>query len=92
MQDPSTINYTMQLVAHFMVALKEFFVAIDFTSQLPHDQVSCHYPLHRYISCLISNALKHQGAQLRDFKISKSDAKMMMAHPLQVVIVTIVCV
>ena len=75
----------MTLVRIFMESLNEFFDAIAFDGkELPHDQVSFHYPLHRFISCVISNAIKNQGARLEDFRISETDAKRMLAHPLQV--------
>jgi len=84
LQDSSTFHYTKKLVSFFMETLDKYFSAINFVNHLPINQVSFHIPIHRYISSLISNAIKYQGAKLEDFNISVSKAKKLMAHPLQI--------
>nr|CAB3260717.1 uncharacterized protein LOC100175735 [Phallusia mammillata] len=88
LQDGSTAHLTLSMCQTLLVGLTDFFDALGFETDLPFDQLSFHYPLHRYLALFISNALVHQGVEIEDIKLklSENDALKIMQHPLHVLV------
>jgi len=89
--DKSTLHLSIQLVDVFLETFDSFLNSIGYDDNrgIASDQISFHFPLHRYISLIISNAMKRQEATLEDFKITWMLAKRLMQHPFQLLVTSV---
>ncbi|XP_078489238.1 E3 ubiquitin-protein ligase ubr3 [Ciona intestinalis] len=86
LQDRDSSNLSINVIRILLDALTEFFDALGFEGKppLPYDQISFHYPLHRYLAHFLCNAIKSQAVEISDIGVDHEEAVKLMAHPLQV--------
>uniref|UniRef100_F6RPY5 E3 ubiquitin-protein ligase n=1 Tax=Ciona intestinalis TaxID=7719 RepID=F6RPY5_CIOIN len=86
LQDRESSNLSINVIRILLDALTEFFDALGFEGKppLPYDQISFHYPLHRYLAHFLCNAIKNQAVEISDIGVDHDEAVKLMAHPLQV--------
>jgi len=62
LQDSSTRHLSLSAIEIILNGLVDLFDALGFEGDnLSHDQISFHYPLHRYLAHFITNAVRNQG-------------------------------
>ncbi|CAM1322004.1 UBR3 (predicted) [Pycnogonum litorale] len=84
LKDSSTLHLTKRMMHHCVQELRSWLDAMaDTASAIDNDhRMSFHLTLHRYLSVLLCNAVKNQGAKL-DELMEVDMWKELMIHPLR---------
>jgi E3 ubiquitin-protein ligase UBR3 len=85
LKDESTRPYTANVLKHCLTAIREWWDAIHYTSPDIHDlyKVSFHFPLHRYFSVFLRQAVEYQGFGLTELLPDPRTLSLLMQHPLR---------
>ncbi len=84
LKDEKTRDYTANVLKHCLIAIREWWEAIHYDSPYIHDdhKVSFHYPLHRYFSVFLRQAVQYQGFGLDELLPDPWTLSLLMQHPL----------
>ncbi|ESO10203.1 hypothetical protein HELRODRAFT_72952, partial [Helobdella robusta] len=87
LNDSSSKQLTINIVNILVTYLNKWFTENSVGEiEMNPDEMSFHYPLHRYLSLLISNALQQQGMELTDLLPSLEFLEILYLHPLHLLV------
>ncbi|XP_011691605.1 PREDICTED: E3 ubiquitin-protein ligase UBR3 isoform X2 [Wasmannia auropunctata] len=86
LRGPESAALSRQVLTFCLTALQDWLDAVNYTHPNVSDslQVSFHLPLHRYLAVFMCQAIRQQGATLRELLPPTDMLHLLMMHPLRV--------
>ncbi|KAG5323686.1 UBR3 ligase, partial [Pseudoatta argentina] len=86
LRGPESATLSRRVLTFCLTALQDWLDAVNYTDPNVSDslQVSFHLPLHRYLAVFMCQAIRQQGATLRELLPPTDMLHLLMMHPLRV--------
>lgn len=86
LRGPESATLSRRVLTFCLTALQDWLDAVNYTHPNVSDslQVSFHLPLHRYLAVFMCQAIRQQGATLRELLPPTDMLHLLMMHPLRV--------
>ncbi|XP_070516369.1 E3 ubiquitin-protein ligase Ubr3 isoform X1 [Cardiocondyla obscurior] len=86
LRGPESAALSRRVLTFCLTALQDWLDAVNYTHPNVSDslQVSFHLPLHRYLAVFMCQAIRQQGATLRELLPPTDMLHLLMMHPLRV--------
>ncbi|XP_020290278.1 E3 ubiquitin-protein ligase UBR3 isoform X2 [Pseudomyrmex gracilis] len=86
LRGPESAALSRRVLNYCLTALQDWLDAVNYTDPNVSDslQVSFHLPLHRYLAVFMCQAIRQQGATLRELLPPTDVLHLLMMHPLRI--------